>query len=635
MASTSLLRQSIVTLNGLLLLLTLPMLVSITYHASFTQFLGPLALILFLFLKVVVHSAIYGVLIQLASGEEKFFSYRLMRENARALSSIYVVTHLIFVVSSLLIAQAVPAHIRPSLAALMAHWDIVFIYVFVSFVIHQRYLRPRNLPARRISVSVVEVSALLVLYIMEILVYYGSQQLPLGNYHLANVPTFFKFYIHFLECQFIARLIFRQYPEVLASYHPSADIILVNPIGAGVIFGLSSLVLLRLYPPFFVVLKALTPKHYRFKEYNRVMWRDEYYESGKLVALTCYTANAAEAYVIAKGFRERGSKVIIGGPHVSYMPEEALAFCDSVVIGEAEGVWKEVIADYQKGELKTTYHGHPLEAYYDAVHEELMQSPPYVAKDFIETTRGCKFQCHFCSVPGLANFKVRQKPIEQVVALIEKIRPYTRNFHFLDNNIYSNPVYARELFKALKPLKINWSTQCTIDIAKNTETLKLAKESGCGCLLIGYEATDIASGDQLRGKLGMVRKYQEYTKIIKRMGIQIKGHFIFGFEEDTFKGLWPFWKFCFLINPGISAFSLMTPIPGTKLYDDMLKEDRISNLNWQHYGLQSLVFKHKRLNNAVLSRLWPIICILFIYTTSQLIYLFILMIVLEIHYIVT
>jgi hypothetical protein len=219
MTSPSLLRQSVAVINGLLLLLALPMLVAITYHASFIRFLEPLALIIFLFLKVLLHSAIYGLLIQLASGEERFFSYRLLWENARTLSPVYLVIHLIFAAGFLLISLTIPPHIRPSLAALMAHGDIIFVYVFVSWVIQRRYLCVRNISVRKIPVSIPEAFVLLALFIVEIVVYHVSHELPLGDYHLSNVPTFIKFYIHFLECHILARLILRPYPELSLFYH--------------------------------------------------------------------------------------------------------------------------------------------------------------------------------------------------------------------------------------------------------------------------------------------------------------------------------------------------------------------------------------------------------------------------------
>ena len=171
-----------------------------------------------------------------------------------------------------------------------------------------------------------------------------------------------------------------------------------------------------------------------------------------------------------------------------------------------------------------------------------------------------------------------------LLILIKKIKPHYRDITFIDNNIYSDPAYARELFIALKPLKIKWQSQCTIDIAKNQETLKLARESGCTGLLVGYEISGGSLEKNQGGKFAMAQKYIEYTKIIKKAGIKIKGRFIFGFDSDNLKTLFQLWKFCFSIMPLFTGVSILTPLPGSGVYRDMLAQDRIINLNWRSYA---------------------------------------------------
>ena len=208
-------------------------------------------------------------------------------------------------------------------------------------------------------------------------------------------------YIHVFEFIFCALYILDHYPEIKEKFSNSKEIFLINPMGAEVVqsVGFSGL---RRYPPVFVVLKALSPKTYKFREFNQVLWHERYYKSNVLVCITCFTSNCYEAYKIAKEFKKRGSKVVMGGPHVTYLPHEALAFCDSVVIGQAEGVWREVIRDYENGTLKPQYRGPATEADYAQVHEELLNSPPSIVKEFLETSRGCKFRCHFCTIPALS-----------------------------------------------------------------------------------------------------------------------------------------------------------------------------------------------------------------------------------------
>ena len=341
-----------------------------------------------------------------------------------------------------------------------------------------------------------------------------------------------------------------------------------------------------------MVLKALSPKTYKFRKFNRIIWHDRYYKNDVLVCITCFTSNCYEAYTIAKEFKKRGSKVVMGGLHVTYLPNEALAFCDSVVIGQAEGVWQEVIHDYENGTLKSQYKGAAAESDYARVHEELLNSPPYIIKDFLETIRGCKFRCHFCTVPALSGGHVHLQPIDAFVELIKKVRPHYHHVTFIDNNIYSDPAYSRELFIALKPLKIKWRSECTIDIAKNEETLKLARESGCYLGLIGYEISGVSLEKDQGGKFAMAQKYIEYTRIVKKAGIRIKGQFIFGFDSDNFKTLFDLWKFCFSVMPQYTALSMLTPLPGSEVYRNMLLQDRVINLNWRSYNCHRLIVRH-------------------------------------------
>ena len=143
----------------------------------------------------------------------------------------------------------------------------------------------------------------------------------------------------------------------------------------------------------------------------------------------------------------------------------------------------------------------------------------------------------------------------------------------------------------------------------------MAKDAGCDEFLIGYEISS-ASLEKQGGKMAMVKKYQEYTKIIKDAGIKIKGHFIFGFDSDHFLDFFRMWKFCWDVNPYYTVLSFLTPLPGSQLYEDILKEDRIMNLNWKYYHCQSMVIRHPYLDNFWMSFLYPILRTALLVTTS-------------------
>jgi len=432
-----------------------------------------------------------------------------------------------------------------------------------------------------------------------------------SSFYGKNVLVFMFSYIHVFEFIFCSLGILDNYPQIKEKFISSKEIFLINPMAADIVQSFGFRIFVPWHPPAFVVLKALTPKTYKFREFNQVIWHERYYKNNGLVCITSFTTNCYEAYKIAKEFKKRGAKVVMGGPHVTYLPNEALAFCDSVIIGQAEGVWRQVISDYEQGTLKSQYKGPANEEDYALVHQELLNAPPNITKDFLETTRGCKFRCHFCSVPALSGGQVRTKSINDIIDLVKKLKPHYPLIKFIDNNIYSDPGYAKELFVALKPLNIKWKSACTIDIAKNEETLKLARESGCDGLFFGYEVSGGSLEKNQGGKFAMAQKYVEYTQIIKKSGIKIAGSFIFGFDSDNLRSF-----FQLSVMPDVSHVAMLTPLPGSVLFREMLTKDRIINMNWRSHDYNRLVVRHPNMDHRWVSFLFPALRIFFLVTTN-------------------
>lgn len=575
----------------------------------------PLLFMIIFIVKICFYGGLYGILIEIVSKEEILFRRKNFKDNLRRNWPVGLTLTLLPMLFHFLIFACFPKN-TISTTQILSQWDLIFAYLAALWIIKIKYLSPGNFPKRKVNISLRHASILLGFLGINIFLFYIIPVLPINPLNLSRLSLFIFRYMHFLAFLYLADVILSHYPEVLKKFEYSKELILIRPLGPGIFEAIGS-VFIRSHPPVFTVLKALTPGEYRFREFNQVFWRDRYFANNKLVAITCYTSNCPEAYRIAKEFKKRGSKVIQGGPHVTYMSDEALEYCDSVVIGEAEGVWQQVVKDYENNALKPRYQGMATDETHRIVHQGLLNSPQEVIKDFLETTRGCKFKCHFCTIPALNEGKIYKKAISEVVELIEKVKKKYKHLLFIDNNIYSDPAYARELFKALKPLNIKWSTQCTIDIAKNDETLQLAKESGCEGLLFGYEIYGNSPERSRGGKYKMADHYLQYSEKIKQHGIYIKAHYIFGYDADTLKNLWTLWKFCFSLNPRFTIISLLTPLPGAVLFDELLNENRITNLNWHNYAVHSLVFRHKQMNNALLSFLYPVIVMVFIYTASQ------------------
>jgi hypothetical protein len=567
-------------------------------------------------LKIYCMSGISGCILEIISGEEFVLQLRRVHQNAKDLwpgfSIVFV--SILFVDFILFALFPSSSHIwRPLYFDLIG---TIAAYVLARWAINKKYIRPLGIARRVLKLDPGFLWVIISACLLELVLVRVSGFVHIGNFHWRNISAFMLNYIHVFEFIFCALYILDGYPEITEKFNSRKEVFLINPMGTEVVqsIGFWSI---RCYPPIFVVLKALSPKTYKFREFNQVLWHERYYKDNALVCITCFTSNCCEAYKIAKEFKKRGSKVIMGGPHVTYLPSEALTFCDSVVIGSAEGIWKEVLRDYENGTLKLQYKGPATEADYHQVHQELLNSPPSVAKSFLETSRGCKFRCHFCTIPALSGGQVRLQSINDMVDLIKKVKSYDPNIRFLDSNIYSDPAYSRELFMALKPLNIRWQSSCTIDIAKNQETLKLARESGCDRLAIGYEISGGSFEKSQHGKFSMAQKYLEYTNITKKAGIKIKGLFIFGFDSDNYSALIQLWKFCFSVMPQFTVLSILTPLPGSGVYRDMLNQDRIINLNWRSYGFIRMVVRHPHMDHRLMSFFFPLIQTLFFLTTSS------------------
>lgn len=310
-----------------------------------------------------------------------------------------------------------------------------------------------------------------------------------------------------------------------------------------------------------------------------------------LVGITVLTVTAKRAYEIADSYRARGVKVIMGGIHVSLLPAEAAEHADSLVIGEAEDIWNTVIEDFKANTLKNTYRAEkrPDLVNLPIPRRDLFDRSKYLAKNTIFTTRGCPFDCSFCSVTTFFGRSYRCRPVAEIIAELKTL-PLNEIIVFLDDNIAGNVKFAKELFRALIPYKIRWISQCSITIAKDDELLKLAAESGCIDLFLGIESISPESLNAVGKKINKVEEYEESFRKIHSNGIAIHGFFIFGFDtdnEDIFRRTVDFARENRLES---AQFDILTPYPGTRFYAEIEKAGRLRHQEWDKFGYD-LVFE--------------------------------------------
>ena len=319
-----------------------------------------------------------------------------------------------------------------------------------------------------------------------------------------------------------------------------------------------------------------------------------------LVGITALTITAKRAYEIADTFRAKGVKVILGGIHPSILPEEASQHADAVVIGEAEGIWPNLIEDFKANKLQKIYQQHqrPSMLNLPIPRRDLFVKGAYLLRNTISTTRGCPYSCSFCTVTSFFGHTYRCRPVAEIIKEIETLN-HKKLIVFVDDNIVGNPKFAKELFQALIPYKIKWVGQASVTVAKDDELLKLAAASGCIDLFIGFESLSPANLVAVGKKINTVDEYENVIRKIHSYGIAIHGFFMFGFDEDdedTFKRTVRFAKKMRLES---AQFDVLTPYPGTKLHETLDKAGRIVTKDWSQYGYD-LMFELKSMSRDML-----------------------------------
>jgi radical SAM superfamily enzyme YgiQ (UPF0313 family) len=364
----------------------------------------------------------------------------------------------------------------------------------------------------------------------------------------------------------------------------------------------------QLPPLALATVAATTPKHVDVEIVDEALEPINYECGADLVGITTLTRFAPHAYTIADRFREKGIKVVMGGMHPSALPDEAIKHCDSVVIGEAEGVWIQLINDFEKKQLKKYYHNKDFVdlSTICTPRRELYKKERYLFTHLIQTTRGCPFNCGFCSVTKFFGRTYRTRPVESV---IEEIRDMKTKFvGFSDDNIFGNRIYARKLFSALKYEGVLWLSQASLNIADDPQLLRMAARSGCKGLFVGLESTDCESLVQMNKGFLKPHKFKDAIKRLHDQGISVLGAFVLGNDNEDPSIFRRTLDFAKKIKIDLAQFAILTPYPGTAIYNRLMKENRIFNFDWTKYDAGNAVFKPLRMTadrlKEEVDRLW-------------------------------
>lgn len=309
-----------------------------------------------------------------------------------------------------------------------------------------------------------------------------------------------------------------------------------------------------------------------------------------IIGMTVITGTAKRSYELADSFKEQGQCVVLGGPHVTLLPDEALSHADAICVGYAEQNWPQLLYDYRNGQLKKRYdqdNAFTLEEM-PFPKRELFKKGNFLTQAVFEATRSCVHSCDFCVAPSAWGSRQYQHPVEWVIEDIKRVGQ--KKIIFVDLNLISDQSYAIELFTELIPLDVQWFGLSTVLIAHNEQLMELMARSGCKGLLLGFESISDQGVKSTNKQFNLSVDYFTLVEKLHGFGISIQGCFVFGLDDDSHDVFDETVEFVLQSGIDLPRFAIVTPFPGTPLYNKLQKQKRILTKNWELYDGQHVVF---------------------------------------------
>ena len=313
-----------------------------------------------------------------------------------------------------------------------------------------------------------------------------------------------------------------------------------------------------------------------------------------LVAISVETFTARRAYQIADQLRAQGTRVVLGGYHPTLLPQEAAAHADALITGDAEDVWAQLLHDAQCNQLQALYaspNRHDLTDY--AMDRRIFANKRYAPIELVQYGRGCRFACDFCSIHRFYGHHVRVRPAADVRAELEQLNR-KRLLFFVDDNLFNTETQLLQLLDAIAPLRMRWSCQISIDVARNQHLLDRLAAAGCRYVLIGFESMERANLKQMgKGWNHVAGSYRDVVRALHQRGIGIYGTFVFGYDHDTVDTIARSLDFALEAELDIANFNPLTPTPGSALYERLRQENRLISPQWwldPHYRYGDPIF---------------------------------------------
>jgi radical SAM superfamily enzyme YgiQ (UPF0313 family) len=316
-----------------------------------------------------------------------------------------------------------------------------------------------------------------------------------------------------------------------------------------------------------------------------------------LIGMTVITGTARRSYELARRFRDQGIPVVLGGPHVTLMPQEALEHADTICSGYSEESWPRLLRDFAAGRLQRHYRQNPqldLDASLPFPRRELFDGRNFLTQAVFEATRSCAHDCEFCVAPAAWGRMQWQRPVEWVIEDIRRVG--RRKILFVDLNLVSDLAYAKQLFLALIPLNIQWYGLSTVIIGHDPQLMELMARSGCRGLLLGLETLSEAGLKETGKRFNSSIDYRRLIGDLHQLGIAVQGCFVFGLDNDTPEVFDVTVQLALDAAIDLPRFAVLTPFPGTPLFHRLEAEGRILNRDWQQYDGQHVVFQPSQMS---------------------------------------
>lgn len=355
------------------------------------------------------------------------------------------------------------------------------------------------------------------------------------------------------------------------------------------------------------MISALVPADVERRFYDDRLETIPFDEATDLVAISVETYTARRAYQIASEYRSRGVPVVMGGFHATLCPDEVGTYADSVVTGEAEAVFPQVVDDYRCGRPDKFYQADSRPRMSVLPDRSIFEGKRYLPIRLVEFARGCRFKCDFCSIQAFHSSTHNHRPVDHVVEEIRQVYRPRQLIFFIDDNITSGLDEAKELMRALIPLRIRWVSQTAINVAHDDETLELMKRSGCQGVLIGIESLSGETLQEMNKGFNLMQGGPSHALAnMRRHGLAVYGTFIFGYDHDTPESIATAVEFAKQEGLFIAAFNHITPFPGTPLYDRLQSEGRLLHRAWwldEQYRYNMIPFRPRSMPPDELARL--------------------------------